>query len=251
MKEFKRGELVEAAKEMNDRLGIDPPIDVTLDRGALKKLVRTAAIELVTLEDKFSEATQAIVSEFRSEGGAEAAPAKGKKAAAAKKEEEPAEEEEPEESEDDDAEDDGDESDDEDDGEEDAEEEAAAASPKKKGKAKAAKAAKGKGKKEESEDADEGEAPAEKPAKKPRKERAKKEPSEPKYTKARALHEVLKDGGGTRAEITDKLEAAYVKAGGKPGAKATAQTVSTLLAALIEFNVVVKDGKGYKLRKAA
>jgi hypothetical protein len=109
---------------------------------------------------------------------------------------------------------------------------------------------KGKGKKEESEDADDAE-PTEKPAKKPRKERAKKEASEPKYTKARALHEVLKDGGGTRSEITDKLEAAYVKAGGKPGPKATAQTVSTLLAALIEFNVVVKDGKGYKLRKAA
>lgn len=84
-----RSQLAAVAAELNEQLGIEPPIDVTLSRAELKAKVRDASA-LVTPNDKLSDKTREVVDFFLSENSTEA-----KDAAASESEGEQASEEAP------------------------------------------------------------------------------------------------------------------------------------------------------------
>ena len=73
MAEFKRSQLVQAAKELNKELGLDPAIDVKLKGDALRDIVYEASKLVVPETDEFSDETQAVLDSF-----IEAAPSKKK-----------------------------------------------------------------------------------------------------------------------------------------------------------------------------
>ena len=61
---MKRSELVNAAKELNQKLGLKPPIDIKAKADALTQLLKEA-LELIDPTDTFTEATQAVLDEIK------------------------------------------------------------------------------------------------------------------------------------------------------------------------------------------
>lgn len=57
-------QLKKAAEELNDVLGIEPPISMDFDIDVIEEKIKEAIKELITPEDEFTEDTQAVIDEL-------------------------------------------------------------------------------------------------------------------------------------------------------------------------------------------
>ena len=226
-----------AAKEMNKVLGLEPKLDIKGTEAALRQGIKECLDEddLITDEDEFTKATQAVLDELAGEEDAPK-PKKGK----GKKKPAPAPEEDDEEDEDDEDDDDeeeeDEEEDDDDDEEEDEDDEEDEPPAKKKGKSSKSKSKK----KSKDDDDDEDEPPAKK--KSPFKSTKETLGTTRMIECAKAMNSIKKSKDvDAIAEIADK---AFVKAGGATNVKQSKNIIKVLLPAAEEWGVVVnKEGK--------
>ena len=234
-----------AAKEMNKVLGLEPKLDIKGTEAALRQGIKECLDEddLITDEDEFTKATQAVLDEL---AGEEDAPkpkkGKGKKKPAPAPEpdddddDDDDEEDEEEDEDDDDDEEEDEEEDDDDDEEEDEDDEEDEPPAKKKGKSSKSKSKK----KSKDDDEDDDEPPAKK--KSPFKSTKETLGTTRMIECAKAMNSIKKSKDvDAIAEIADK---AFVKAGGATNVKQSKNIIKVLLPAAEEWGVVVnKEGK--------